>query len=330
MMALGVGIALRFAAEPMAASGSPFGRQLGLASSGFQILGISSFLLNFAVTRHRESAFRGWQSIYVYSSFFWLSVVTLIEPLAFWGSHQTDPLASIQFVAERFAPLRELQFLGFAAMMIFGVALTKLSTCFNAQPSNKALGLAGFGWWTSGVLLRVGGWLWAFHNGLEGPSQRFYFAGSVCLAIGAFYIVASTRVFRKLQPVLQSHKFIRSAFGWLLFACLMLVAEPLVLASVSRPFDHAYTGAIRHAVTVGFISQMILGVGTHVVFRMRDVPDSSMPNLVPTFLLLNIGNALRVGLEVATMYTPSAFLPMGLTGFVELTGLVLWGVVIGT
>jgi hypothetical protein len=41
---------------------------------------------------------------------------------------------------------------------------------------------------------------------------------------------------------------------------------------------------------------------------------------------LNFGNALRVLLGVVTDYTPSAFLPMGMTGFIELTALVIWAV----
>jgi hypothetical protein len=71
---------------------------------------------------------------------------------------------------------------------------------------------------------------------------------------------------------------------------------------------------------------MIVGVGAHVVYKMGAVPASRQSWLVPTFVLLNLGNAARVALEIATDYTPSAFLPMGFTGFVELVGIGIWGV----
>jgi hypothetical protein len=110
----------------------------------------------------------------------------------------------------------------------------------------------------------------------------------------------------------------------LLVAGVLLVLEPLHLRFIGQPFSHAYTGAIRHAVTVGFISQMILGVGAHVVARMRDLDESILKSLWPAFLLLNVGNTGRVALEIATDFTPLAFRPMGITGFIELVGLSLW------
>jgi len=117
----------------------------------------------------------------------------------------------------------------------------------------------------------------------------------------------------------------RAAYGWLLVAGIMLVVEPAVLSQLGQPFSHAYTGAIRHAVTVGFISQMIIGVGSRVVSRMKDLDDDRLTPLWMTFWLLNIGNAARVVSEIATDFTPAAFTPMGMTGFVELVGIGIWG-----
>jgi hypothetical protein len=133
-------------------------------------------------------------------------------------------------------------------------------------------------------------------------------------------------MFSNLRIALPSHKFVRAAFGWLAVAGVRVVLEPLHLALIGQPFSHAFTGAIRHALTVGFISQMIIGVGMHVIARMNDLPEEKQRALWTTFLLLNVGNAARVGLEVATDYTPAAFKPMGLTGFVELIGIAIWGI----
>jgi hypothetical protein len=112
-------------------------------------------------------------------------------------------------------------------------------------------------------------------------------------------------------------------------AGILVALEPLHLALIGQPFSHAYTGGIRHAVTVGFISQMIVGVGLHVAHRQASIPDRAQPALWSTFILLNLGNFWRVAFEVATDYTPGAFLPMGFTGFVELTGLAIWAWAMG-
>ena len=108
-----------------------------------------------------------------------------------------------------------------------------------------------------------------------------------------------------------------------------MALEPVHLSATGRPFSHAYIGAIRHAATVGFISQMIIGVALRVVSRMNDIPNEFVKPLSTTFWLLNLGNAARVGFEIATDYTNGAFFPMGFTGFVELIGLIVWGAYMG-
>ena len=105
-----------------------------------------------------------------------------------------------------------------------------------------------------------------------------------------------------------------------------MVVEPLYLKVLGQPFSHAYTGAVRHAVTVGFLSQTIIAFSSTMVPNMAGLDQRKLSPLWPTFVLLNVGNAARVFLEVGTDFGHWAFRPMGWTGFVELTGLVLWAV----
>jgi hypothetical protein len=49
-------------------------------------------------------------------------------------------------------------------------------------------------------------------------------------------------------------------------------ADAVYLAATHTPFSHAYYGSIRHAITVGFASQMIMGVAAYVVPALRGVP----------------------------------------------------------
>jgi len=45
------------------------------------------------------------------------------------------------------------------------------------------------------------------------------------------------------------------------------------------PFSHAYYGSIRHAITVGFASQMILGIAARVVPDLRGARTDALTKL---------------------------------------------------
>jgi len=200
--------------------------------------------------------------------------------------------------------------------------LDKMHAGFGAKPPRERLGKAGFLLWNAGLLLHMAGWIAYFRSGFG--SIALYALGGLVLLTAGVLLVVSVRMFERLSQPLSAQKFIRAAFAWFLVAGAMLALEPIAVSLAGVPFSHAYTGAVRHALTVGFISQMILGVGLVVVSRMNDLPYGQEPPLLLAFVLVNLGNALRVGLEAATVYTDRAFLPMGITGMIELTGLVVW------
>jgi len=311
LVSMAAGIILRFIAEPLFPLDRTAGTYLGVLSGGLQIIAVGSFLFNTAYTRHRNGRKMTWPTLFVMTSLAWLLAVAIAEPFAFLGSHQVDSAASIQFVADWFGRLREAQFLGFVSMMIFGVSLVKLTSCFGAKDSHRAAGLGGYVLWITGLIARM-----------ANVDSRFV---SFCFVLGAVSIVFATRIFEPLAMNLRAHKFIRAAFAWLIIAGLLMVAQPLHLAATGQEFSHAFVGAIRHAVTVGFISQMIVGFGSHIAAGMNGFDPEGRNPLWATFWLLNIGNFLRVATEIGTDYTPTAFRLMGVTGFVELLGLSLWG-----
>ena len=102
--------------------------------------------------------------------------------------------------------------------------------------------------------------MYAFDRQFEGSSQIAYFAGGGAIAMAAILIVSASGIFESPSEPMRSHKFVRGAFAWLLISGAMLCFEPLHLRLAGAQFSHAYIGAVRHAVTVGFISQMILGL----------------------------------------------------------------------
>jgi hypothetical protein len=135
-------------------------------------------------------------------------------------------------------------------------------------------------------------------------------------------------VFRPWRPFPhpdRSTKFVRAAYGWLAASFGLLLLLPAYQAAVHTPFSHAYYGSIRHAITVGFASQMIMGIAAYVVPTLRRVPRGAMPALVGPFVLVNVGCFLRVTLQALTDVHPRAFTVIGASGVLELAALAWWG-----
>jgi len=91
------------------------------------------------------------------------------------------------------------------------------------------------------------------------------------------------------------------------------------------PFSHAFFGAYRHALTVGFIMMMIVGVSSKVVPALSSIDVKRTNSLWLTFVLLNAGNLTRVSFQIATDFSSAAYPVMGISGFIEVVGLTLWG-----
>ena len=96
-------------------------------------------------------------------------------------------------------------------------------------------------------------------------------------------------------------------------------------AAAQIGFSHAYYGSIRHAITVGFISLMIVGMAAKVVPTLSGIDVHALPGLWLPFVLVNLGCALRVTMQTLTDFTPAAFPIAGASGVLEITGLAIWG-----
>jgi hypothetical protein len=328
---IAVAIALRFAAEPLVDHNRAVWMPVGILSAVLEVFAVVLFIANSGLTRAKTvDETRGktvglpWQSLLVFASLGWWLLAAVAEPITFALSHQPDKTTSILFVAKWFVPYRDSQFLGFVVNMIFGVGLARFTAYFGLPAADRKLALTGFALWNVGLIARMVGWVASFNAGMQPGSECTYYVGGLLLAAGALYLVGASRVFERAQEQSGSIKFIRTALGWLLLSGLLFILEPLHLRSIGAPFSHAYTGAIRHAVTVGSISQMILGVSSFAVSRFRGRQEMAALTSWTVFLLLNLGNTLRVGLQIVTDYTPAAFAPMGISGFIELVALILW------
>ena len=324
---MSTGIVVRFAAEYLAALQPGRWTWMGILAGMAQLIAVVLFFVNTGRHRFRSHEPIQWPALFVFSSLGCLLLISILDPVIFAFTHQTDSLSSTLFLARWMSPLRELQFLGFVSMMIFGVAASKFPGCLGFRPVNRAWGLLAYGAWMSGLALRVAGWSIYFDHDMERDFSILYRLGADFLWLGAVAMSLSLRVFEHALKPNASQQFIRAAFGWLLVAGVLLLLEPFHLAAFGAPFSHAYTGGIRHALTVGFISQMILGVGYHLASRMKGDDQGSVSLLAFVWLLINLGNLGRVSLEIATDYSRAAYGPMGITGVIELAGFAIWAFV---
>ncbi|MDQ3817100.1 MAG: DUF1858 domain-containing protein [Acidobacteriota bacterium] len=306
---------------------------LGVAGGLVQFIAVAVFTISIVATMRRAKKPETYDS-FVYAALGWFLIAAIANPIIFWHFEgAADEMQFVMNIATYNIPYRDVQLAGVAVVMILGVSLRFLPHAYAlSEPSRE--GRNFLLWGTNGaILLGVTSFLARRLTGNE------WLAFPQELAAFTLFVVAigSVGQFHLFDAMPESErdrglKFIRAAFVWFIVATLMLALAPVYnsgiyapLTGSEIPFSHAYFGAYRHALTVGFIMMMIVGVSSKVVPTLSGVDVRRASTLAPTFLLLNLGNALRVSTEIATDFTPSAYSVMGVSGFIEVLGLSLWG-----
>jgi len=169
--------------------------------------------------------------------------------------------------------------------------------------------------------------VWPSARGLMLPGSLLLISGGVMFAIGQRAWRGRHRKLRQDvhgQPALDWYP--RLAFGWLLVGLLLLTFSACHEWLTSQPPSHAYTGAVRHALTVGFMTTLILGVGQRMIPVIENTI-LALPRLViPILLLIGLGNLWRVTAELAVLATPLAFHAMPTSSLLEWTALLLFSI----
>jgi hypothetical protein len=315
------GLTLRLAAGWPWSGATIFGMAGGMLEAASVVL----FVTVIARTLRRSTQRDDWDR-YVRFSLACFALVAVLEPLVFWLTRPgLDPALLISRLADFMAPYRNIQLLGFAGILILGVAQRILPTAFGFRELGKRWGRSAFVLLSFGLGLDVLGWI--VFRATRSPGWALAsWLGTSAYAVGALLIAIGLRGFSRGDGD-RSAKFVRAAFTWLGVACVMVFAEPFYARALGLHFSHAYHGAIRHAFTVGFISLMILGVSSKVVPILQGIDVRGLPGLWWPFVLINAGNFLRVSSQVATDLAPGPAFPlMGISGAFEVLGLAIWGV----
>lgn len=270
---------------------------------------------------------------FVFAALFWFVIAAIANPIIFKLFELPGSRDQLLFNLATFnIPYRDVQLLGIAIVMILGVSLRFLPQAYGLREPSRAWRNFLF-WGVNGAL--VAGAI-SFIAGMTGHNHWLLMLQWLCTIALLVIALGTPRQFRLFGPVPESEKdrslkFIRTAYIWFMVATVMLVLVPVYnfgiympLTGSRIPFSHAFFGAYRHAITVGFIMMMIVGVSSKVVPAFSGVDLSRAASLWPTFILLNLGNTMRITFQIATDFTPSAFPIMGVSGLIEVVGLTLW------
>ncbi|HUE80643.1 MAG TPA: DUF1858 domain-containing protein [Pyrinomonadaceae bacterium] len=306
---------------------------LEIVAAIIQIAAVITFATVIVMTARRANKPEIYDR-FVYAALGWFLLAAIANPVIFKLFELAGSRQQLLFNLATFnIPYRDVQLLGLAVVMILGVSLRFLPQAYALREPSSTWQAFLF-WGVNGSIL-AGVVLFIF--GMATGNHRLLKVQWLTTIVLLAVAIGTPRQFRLFGPVPENErdrglKFIRAAYVWFIIAMAMLVFTPIYnfgiympLTGTHVPFSHAFFGAYRHALTVGFIMMMIVGVSSKVVPTLSGVDLRRAASLWPTFLLLNLGNLTRVSSQIATDFYPSAFFVMGFSGFIEVVGLTLWG-----
>jgi uncharacterized protein involved in response to NO len=213
---------------------------------------------------------------------------------------------------------------GFLLSSVLGYSLRLLQVFLGLSQGAAALAWAALLMLTTGTAVEVG----AQVTGAPGVS-----VGAMLLTVaGVTCAVVTLRVWGPVLPAEDGEaawlgRFVRTAYGWLIVAALLLLGLRTAEAfgPVSPLHQHAFGGASRHALTVGFVSLMIVGVAWRILPIFSGAARPHPGRIAAVFTLLLVGSLLRVWGQIAAGLWGGAWhIVMGLSGWLELLGMFLF------
>lgn len=330
-----MGIVLRSSSQALLPY-APWTLSAGVAGSILEIIAIAAFIGIIWKTLRGSGKPFAFYDYYILSALVWFFVQAVYGTVYFTATAlapNRDALLSL--VSTWQAPLRDIQIHGFALLMILGVSQRLFHNFYGLTAPRRGvsmtalvlLNLAVIGESAGFVLMRTSGHAWT----------ALWYGSVIVMAATVLVLVWGWHIYRPTHEADRSLKFLRTAYAWLFLSLAMLVALPLYQFGLLRAlapdseaaqlgFSHAYYGAIRHAITVGFISLMIVGVAAKVVPTLKGIDVRGLNALWLPFILINTGCAMRVGFQTLTDFTDIAFPITGVSGILEVSGLAVWGI----
>ncbi len=157
-------------------------------------------------------------------------------------------------------------------------------------------------------------------------------AGLVSISGGVVAFVLALPGLRKVkrfskrpeQGAPHLSRYVQVALFWLVVGTLLLTVGEVYCAWSHAQLPHAWRGAARHALTVGFLTTLIMGVAQRLLPILGHTRLRWPQLVVPTLVLVGVGNLMRVSMEMATLVWTPAFWLMPLSSLLELTALAVF------
>lgn len=202
---------------------------------------------------------------------------------------------------------------GFLVPFVWGFSARWLPTFLGLQPLRKGALLAAVALNTAGVAAALAGALL--------PATLLLLFGAVA-ALHGIRIFSSPERPPKVRGVHPTFPwFVRSAYAWL------LIAGALGVWAADSANAAGLWGASRHALTVGFFSMMVFGIGQRILPAFSGMRHLFSPRLMfASMLLLTLGCALRVSSEALAYQgiVQSAWSWLPVSAVTELTAVTLF------
>ncbi len=328
-----LGLVVRSIAQPLAGQWT-WAYWPAVGASLLEVAAVAAFAAIIVQTWRSSGA--GWSHYdgYILSALVWFVVQAVYESIFLMATLAAHSEQLVFLVARWQPAMRDIQIHGFALMMILGVSQRIFHHFYGMKKPDPqisrvmlvVLNAAIVGEVAGLLLMRTAGAFWGL----------VWYSSVLALTSAVVVLIWNWRIFSPCGESDRSLKFLRAGYLWLLLSLGMLAALPAYQfgllplltpgsSAVEIGFSHAYYGAIRHAITVGFVSLMIVGVATKVVTTLNGIASERLTSLWGPFLLINAGCGLRVFGQTATDFTAGAFPVTGASGLLEVTGLALWG-----
>ncbi|HVA25589.1 MAG TPA: NnrS family protein [Chloroflexota bacterium] len=224
-----------------------------------------------------------------------------------------------------------VELFGFITTMIFGVNARNLPLFVSVRPSAHAmrpmLTLLAIG-----TIFAAGGQVVSL--GPAGAAMAVSLAGWLAiLAATATYLVAIGLLRPRARNILPAghsgwyEAYVLAAYFWLIVGLLIETGSLIAALAGSRPpADDLFLAAL-HAITVGFVSTMIMGMAARIVPAFGATRLYSRKLLIATWLCITAGTVLRVPSQALYTVAGGPFASLfGLSGVIQLLALVLFAI----
>lgn len=237
-------------------------------------------------------------------------------------------------------PLRHIQVMGFIMLVIFGVMSRTLPAFLGLKVPNPKMNLLIMLALNFSVILRAVSQPLMTHF-VDTNMPAYYAFNALFFTSGCLEFVFILLFFYNLNILTKPEvdfsgmeieksyeKFVWAGILWLIVAEIAMLLFTFYETATGTSVSHALIGAYRHAVTVGFITMMIFGYASRIVPISLGTKLHSYSLLTKTFILINIGSAIRVIFQPVAVHTGStpSFLLMGISGFIESLAILLFGI----